>query len=407
MTVEDKQKQLTEALPKKEFEAELHQLLTWWSHSMVDEENGGFFGRIDGHGKLYALAPKGIILNTRILWGFSAAANQCGEEKYTALAKRAYHYLKDHFFDPEHGGVFWEVNSLGKPCNEQKQVYAQVFAIYALTEYYQLIGEKSVLQEAEAIFYLLEKHSRDRTLGGYRNVFEPNWTPAENQRLSDKDEDQGKIMNTHLHVMEAYANLYRVAPEPAVAEALKNSILLILDKFCSRSPRHLYLYFSDDWKPTSREKSFGHDIECAWLLREAAHILGEEDLMERVNKIARELAGATLQNGRTPHGMVYEKQDGKTGELEQELHWWPQAEAVVGFLDAYQHTGEENFLQASALAWNGIKAHFRDGEHGEWHWLIDEAGNPLPSHEDKAGPWKAPYHNVRMCLEVLRRMEEA
>jgi len=389
---------------RQEIEQELHTLLQWWMDHMVDGENGGFYGRMDGYSQLHPKANKGVILNTRLLWTFSAA-DHTGNAAYRKMADRAYQYLLDHFWDGQHGGVFWSVNYQGECTDATKQIYAQAFAIYALTAYYAVSRQQAALDKAFKLFSLLEEHSRDKEKGGYLNVFSADWQMAADQRLSEKDEDQVKIMNTHLHVMEAYANLHRVAGNEATSEALRYTIRIILDKFCTRTPRHLYLFFDDNWQPTSEERSFGHDIECAWLLREAAEILGDENLMKEVNPVALELAQSTLERGLDPNGGIYEKTDPSGQHPELEKHWWPQAEAIVGFLDMYALTEDQRFQEAALDSWVYIKQYFRDPKHGEWHWLIDANGQPILDKEDKAGPWKAPYHSVRMCLEVLSRFE--
>lgn len=389
-----------------EIRTEMQHLLDWWVEHMVDEEHGGFYGRIDGFGRLHPDANKGVILNARLLWTFSAVANYSGEAQYEKWADRAYQYFSDHFLDKQHGGVFWSVDMKGNPADTAKQIYAQVFAVYALSEYYELRHSPGALQVAQQIFTLVEKHSRDKQRGGYQNVFDRDWTPAKNQRLSEKDEDQAKIMNTHLHVMEAYANLYRVAPDSTVKEALSNSLLLLMDRFCARSPRHLYLYFDENWNPSSEERSFGHDIECAWLLVEGAHILGDPEVLQQAKSLAIELAGSTLKRGTDKEGGIFEKSDTTGLHIEPQKHWWPQAEAIVGFIQAFELTGDPTYWNGAMNAWQYIKKYFKDWERGEWHWLIDEQGQPILHLEDKAGPWKAPYHNVRMCLEVLKRLDK-
>lgn len=391
---------------RDEIHAELQQLLQWWSDNMVDLQQGGFYGRIDGFNQLHPRADKGVILNTRLLWTFSAAARQTGQNHYHELADRAYQYLLDYFWDEKAGGVFWMLDFRGQPTQMMKQIYAQAFAIYAFSEYYALGGQTEALERAQLIFRLLEEHSKDQENGGYRNVFGRHWEPLVDQRLSEKDENQTKIMNTHLHLMEAYANLHRVAPSEATATALQDCLRLMLDKFCARHPRHLYLYFDDNWQASSAERSFGHDIETAWLLVEAAEILDSPAVMKEVTPVTLALAQSTLDRGLDPRGGVYENTD-HSGQIPvAEKHWWPQAEAIVGFIQAYQLSGEQRYWQEALKCWSFIKAHFRDPDFGEWHWMIDANHQPILDQEDKAGPWKAPYHSVRMCLEVLRRLPE-
>ena len=390
----------------REVTEELHTILAWWTRRLTDHEGGGFYGRIDGHDRLHAGADRGVILNARLVWTFAAAARQTGRADYRATAERAYRYFIAHFVDEAHGGVYWSVDREGRVVDDNKQIYAQAFAIYALAEYHDLTQDTEAARLAGAIFQLIETHSVDHDKGGYRNVFYRDWRPHADQRLSDKDEDQSKIMNTHLHVMEAYANLQRVLPDPATKAALRTVIRLILDKFCARRPRHLYLFFNDDWEPTSEERSFGHDIECAWLLREAAEVLDDPELTLRVDTVAGELTDAALAGGLSPTGGMVENTDHSGKIPATEKIWWVQAEAIVGLIDADAHREDDGAYWSRALdIWAFVQTNVIDHEKGEWHWMLSADHAPVRDAEDKAGPWKAPYHNGRMCLEVMRRLK--
>ncbi len=387
---------------KSEFRQELHNIMDWWSANMVDEKNGGFFGRIDGYGKLCPEADKGIILNARLLWAYSAAAQTTGNALHHQLAHRAYAYFCEHFWDDLEGGEFWSVDSQGNPADTQKQVYAQAFAIYALSEYYALAKKKEVLGQAEEIFWLIEKYSLDRQQNGYLSAFARDWSHTDDIRLSEKDANEAKIMNTHLHILEAYANFCRVNPSAALQEALENIISLFLNRFYIPENGSLQIYFDENWTPKGQDISFGHNVEASWLLWEAAELLGNEKIMEQVRPVSIHLAEAVLLSAADSDGAIlYEA--GPGGLKDTDKHWWPQTEAVVGFWNAWQLTGEEKFAEAAVHCWSFIKNHLLDKEHGEWHWRTGRSGQPILS-EDKAGPWKAPYHNGRMCLEMGRRL---
>ncbi|MCB0689462.1 MAG: AGE family epimerase/isomerase [Saprospiraceae bacterium] len=392
------------SLFRSEIQTELTNILDWWTTRMTDNINGGFYGRIDGHGNLHRKANKGIILNTRILWTYSKVFQQSSDPKYQILADRAYQYICRYFWDHKNQGVYWMLDYHGIPVNTQKQVYAQAFAIYAFSAYYEINPTPDVLEKIELTFQCIEKHSRDKEKGGYLNVFNQDWSIAKDQKLSEKDADQIKIMNTHLHVLEAYTSLYGIKKEAVYREALNYVLHIYLSKFCVRDPCHLYLYFDEDWQPTSEEKSFGHDIESSWLILEAAESLNEPNITLTARKVSIALADATYKFGQDKNGGIYEKTDASGIEIEKEKHWWPQAEAVVGYLNAWQISGDEKYLTIALQTWHFIQNHFVDTINGEWHWLIKEDGQP-DLQEDKAGPWKAPYHNVRMCLEVLHRLK--
>ncbi len=385
-----------------EFLEEFHNILDWWTTHMVDEVNGGFYGRMDGGGVLHPEADKGAILNTRILWTFAAAARETGLAHHRVLADRAYAYINTFFWDEIEGGVFWSLDYKGNPSDTQKQIYAQAFAIYAFAEYYALTKNREALDRAIELFWLVEKYSRDRSKEGYLSAFTRDWSNKEDVRLSEKDINEVKIMNTHLHLLEAYTNFYRVRPFAALGDALKNCIQLFIDHFFIPENGSMHIYFDEAWNPKGNDISFGHNIEASWLLWEAVEVLGNTDLQKRVGQVCIRMAEAVLDSAVDADGGVFYEAE-PSGIKDFDKHWWPQAEAVVGFWNAFEMTGELEFEEASRRCWTFIKGKLLDPENGEWHWRTDRKGVPYLS-EDKAGPWKAPYHNGRMCLEMLHRV---
>ncbi|MEL6589364.1 MAG: AGE family epimerase/isomerase [Bacteroidota bacterium] len=384
---------------RQAFLEEAQSLLQWWQDQMLDPTKGGCYGRRDAYNRLYPDADKGIILHSRVLWTFATAARQIGNPSYRAIADQMFAYVRDHFLDREYGGVFWMLDQDGQPVNTRKQVYAQAFMIYACSEYYLLTENAEALELAMTIFDLLEHHSRDRQQGGYWEAFSRNWGPLEDLRLSEKDANEAKSMNTHLHVMEAYVNLYRASPNERVQEALKHSIDTVIERFIDVDSGHQTLFFDENWQPKSRAISYGHDIETSWLLWEAIEVLGEESGF--AERLVLKMAEATLREGLDQEGGVLNEREGD--HLDSDLHWWPQAEAVVGFWNAYQLSGEMRYREAAQKCWQIIQRHLKDTEHGEWHWRVNAQREVLRL-DNKAGPWKAPYHNVRMCLEMWRRL---
>ncbi len=381
---------------------ELFSILDWWAEKMPDPEHGGFYGRIDGEGLLHSDSDKSVILNTRILWTFSAAARQTGTERYRVIADRAYQYILDYFWDPQSGGVYWMLDYKGQPVQDKKQVYAQAFAVYGLSEYYLLTKNQAALDKAQALFDLMERHSLDKMRGGYFEAFSRDWQLIADLRLSDRDANEAKTMNTHLHVLEAYASLYRASPTKPVEAALKAMILLFLDKFIDPQKAHLRLFFDENWNLKSEEISFGHDIETSWLLCDAARTLGQGSLVKRANQAAVQIAEATLREGTDPSdGGIHYTAHPQYGLIEPQKDWWPQAEAVLGFLNAWQLDGGAHLLKAAQRSWLFIKDRLRDPVHGEWYWAISADGLP-DTVNDKAGPWKCPYHNGRACMEIMR-----
>jgi len=386
----------------QELETELHAVLGWWRDKMPDERNGGFYGRIDGYGQLHEQAEKGLVLNARILWTFSAAARDPRFEQkksgYGEIALRAYEYLYANFYDTEYGGFYWSLDAAGNPANDKKQVYAQAFAIYGLSEYYLLSGNADALELALQTFALLEKNTFDHTLNGYFEAYSRSWVLLEDLRLSDKDANEAKTQNTHLHVLEAYANLLRAAPENRqVATALENLIELFEQRFIDPESAHIHLFFNEKWQLKSDIVSFGHDIEASWLLWDAAQALSNAAVQERLKPLCLKIADATLREALDPDGAVLNERRNSDGRLDTDRIWWVQAEAILGFLNAWQMSGASIYREAAERCWQYTRTHLRDTEGGEWYWRVGRQGEHFPE-EDKAGFWKCPYHNGRMLL---------
>jgi mannobiose 2-epimerase len=382
---------------------ELQNILGWWSARMIDRKNYGFYGLVDGHGKLHPEADKGVILNTRILWAFSAAARKTDLKEYRAVAERAFHFLDEHFLDPDFGGVYWMLDFKGQAVEPKKQVYAQAFAVYALSEYYLLTRDLLAFEHAHALFHFIENQSRDTAKGGYFEAFAQDWSPLEDLRLSAKDANEAKTMNTHLHILEAYTTLYQTGPNEKIREALKSLIVLFLEKFIDPETAHLRLFFDENWNLKSDKISFGHDIETAWLLTHAAEVLGDESLISKTRAAAVRIAARTLEVGFDPANNGLWNEADSNGLTDRDKEWWPQIEAVVGFLNAWQISGESRFAEAALRSWDFIEKHLRDHENGEWFWGLKADGSPDRERE-KAGPWKCPYHNGRGCMEIMKRI---
>ncbi len=310
------------------------------------------------------------------------------------MADRAYRYLLDHFWDAKNGGFFWMLDYRGQPVETKKQVYAQAFAIYALSEYYLLTQQPEALDKAVQTLALIERYSLDQVRNGYLDAFSRDWQLLDDLRLSDKDANAAKTMNTHLHLLEAYTNLLRTGRYAAVARLWKTFGSLFTDKFIGPQG-HQQLFFDENWQPLSDIISFGHDIECSWLLLEAAEVLGEKGWLEKAKTVALRMAEVTLAEGVDPDGGLLNEANAQ-GLHDTDKHWWPQAEAIVGFLNAWEISGQEKFYHAAAQSWQFIQQHLLDPSLGEWRWRVNRAGEPDFS-EDKVSQWKCPYHNGRAC----------
>jgi len=387
------------------FRSEAESILQFWLDHGPETDSEGYVGRIDFQGTPQADADKAVILNSRILWTFSAAGRELGGAAYREQAERAYRYFRRHFVDPEHGGVYWMLNADGQMKEGRKQVYAQSFGIYAFSEYHRLTGEPQALDDAIAIFELLEAHAYDPENGGYYDSFDRAWQRLDDTYLGAGETKPAKTMNTHLHLLEAFTNLYRTWKDERLATRLEELINIHLNEMLNRKNYHLYLFFAPDWQVLSDDISYGHDIEASWLLTEAAEVLGKESVIAEVEEIAVHIAEATLQEGLDPDGgLLYEADP--HGYTNTDKSWWPQAEAVVGFYNAYQLSGEPRFRDAAAQNWAFTREYLIDREHGEWLRMVTREGDrEAAAKGDKGGPWKAPYHNTRSCLEMIRRLE--
>ena len=386
-----------------EMSQELENILEFWSNKAVDKQFGGFVGQINHDGTINPKATKGAVLNARILWTFSAAYNLIGSEKLKEMADRAYKYLVANFWDTENGGLIWEVDCKGKSLNTRKQAYAQGFGIYAFSEYYRATGNQESLDFAQKLFRLLEDNFRDKTHTGYIEALNKEWNALADMRLSEKDANYPKSMNTHLHILESYTNLYRACP----GEGLKKSMLDLIDVFQTNiidaESGHFNQFFEMDWTCKSNVASYGHDIEGAWLLHEAAIEIGEPEIVQSIQNTALKLVDITLERGSDTDGSIfYEK---KVDHLDTDKHWWVQAEAMVGLMDAYEISGDEKYILEIERIWKFIKENIIDYENGEWYWSVDRNNDPTIS-ENKASFWKCPYHNSRALMEIITRINK-
>ncbi|MCI6336697.1 AGE family epimerase/isomerase [Prevotella sp. P2-180] len=378
-------------------------ILPFWLDKMIDRENRGFYGRIDGHGVLHPDAEKGAILNARILWTFSAAYRVLKRPEYLAAATRAKDYILEHFYDKEFGGIYWSLDCLGRPKDTKKQFYAIGFAIYGLSEYARATADREALDYAIRLFECIEQHSLDRKDNGYIEACTREWGKIEDMRLSDFDANYPKSQNTHLHIIEPYTNLFRIWKDERLEKALRNLINIFTDKILNPETHHLDLFFDNDWtRGAGHLESYGHDIECSWLMHEAALVLGDEEVLRKVEPIVKLVAKAS-EKGLNADGSMVHEANVDTGHVDDDLHWWVQAEAVVGFFNIYQYFGDEQALEKATHCWQYIKQNLIDNENGEWYWSRHADGT-LNLEDDKAGFWKCPYHNGRMCLELIERI---
>lgn len=378
----------------------LENILQYWDTVVFDTKRDRFYGRVDENNIPDETAPLGSVMYARVLWAFSAGYQATSDSRHLLLAGKAYQYLTTAFWDKQYGGVYWLIDVNGDPLADKKQVYALAFAIYGLTEYYKIKSDETILDKAKELYWLIERYSYDPVHDGYFEAFNRDWSLAEDLRLSTKDSNERKTMNTHLHIMEAYVNLYRVWPEEGVAKKILKLVNLFHNHIVDAQTKHLVLFFDDSWDKRSDMISYGHDIEASWLLCEAAEMVGDDELIKRTRQLAVAMVNATLPGFDTFGGLNYEVED---THLIAEKHWWVQAEAAVGLLNAWQISGEELYLKLFERNWKYIEDYIIDNTNGEWYWGIKDHHTVMPG-QDKAGIWKCPYHNTRCLLEIARRL---
>ena len=378
-------------------------ILPYWASKMCNPA-GGFYGRISGNEETDLSAPVGNIMTARLLWTFSSAyrlfKDSAEAEGYLAMATRAKDLIISRFYDPEYGGTYWSLNPDGTPLDTKKQIYAIAFTIYGLAELNRATGDAKALEYAIKLFNSIEDHSFDTEKDGYFEAFTRTWDTIEDMRLSDKDANESKTMNTHLHVLEAYTCLYRVWKNSRLEERLRG-LIGIFEKHILGPDGHLRLFFDDDWNSGYDIVSYGHDIEASWLIHEASLVLGDEAVIGRIEKLVPAIAAAAGEGFSPEGGMIYEK---NAEETDRDRHWWVQAETVVGYLNLWDHFGTQEGLENALTCWDFIKVNLIDRENGEWFWSLREDGT-VNRDDDKAGFWKCPYHNGRMCMEIIERIE--
>ncbi len=388
---------------RQRIEADLRQnILPFWIEHAVDRERGTFHAALANDLTVDDSGSRGALLSSRILWTYAAALQVYGEPDYRSMADFAYRDLGERFEDAENGGFYWSVDAAGRPERMRKQIYGQAFAIYALAEYHRATGLSEPLVKAQAVFGLIERHAKDAEHGGYFEAFARDWSAISDMRLSEVDQNDPKSQNTLLHVMEAYTNLLRVWPDETVRTALTDLVEVFLRRIWDAHTGHLGLFFTAGWRVTSDRYSYGHDIEAAWLLGEAAGALGDPDLSGRVLAATLRIADVTLAEGVDTDGAIF-NEGSPAGITNDTKEWWPQAEGMVGFLAAAQLSGDSRYVEAAMRLWDFIESRLIDREHGEWFRGVTREGRLIAGFE-KVGFWKCPYHNGRAAIEAVARL---
>ncbi|MCL2365199.1 MAG: AGE family epimerase/isomerase [Defluviitaleaceae bacterium] len=378
-----------------------HNLLPWWTTHAPDNINGGFHGEIAADNTPNPHAERFLVLYARLLWTFSAAYEVTRDDNHKTLATRAYDYLTQHFHDPIHGGFFLYVAPAGTVTNDRKYTYGNAFAVYGLAEYARVFSHAPAKELAQQTAALLDAKMWDAPHMGYFEIGDRAWHYLPHITMHGNGVESQKTMNTHLHVLEAYANLLRIADTPLIRHRVRTLLHLFADRIINRASHHFHYYQARDWTVTDPNYSVGHDLEGSWLLHEAALILNEPETTATIRPLCINMARAGYDIARSPDGGIYTEYNVLTQTPSPQFSWWEQAEGVVAFLHAYHQTQEDKFLQAATDTLAFIQAHFIDRTHGGWHIFPPTSGKPFPL---KASPYYCPYHNARMSIEIIHRL---
>lgn len=386
----------------KEFRWVLQEnILKFWLEKAMDREHGGTIGWLDREGRPIEPGTKSLVQQARVVWAFAAAYRTFPEPKYKEAADHTLRFLREKLLDAEHGGFYWQVSRKGKVLEPKKHLYGQSFAIYALAEYARAFDDRAAREEALALFRLMDAKGHDAKNGGYHESFTQEWKPIRDDALLGPAGE--RTQNTHIHLLEAFTALYQATGDATVRARLEELLHLFADHIVDSQRGFARLFFTDTWQPTDDvTSSYGHDIELSWLMTNAAEALGE-GIPPNVRRAALALAEHTLRHGFDAErgGVFYEGPAGGAPR-DRQMSWWVQAEALVGFLNAAELSGKDDYLEAFEKQAQYTLDNFVDREYGEWHSLIRPDGTLTGP---KASDWKAPYHAGRACLEIYRRLQ--
>lgn len=362
--------------------------LNFWSTNVLDNTYGGFYGGLDYEGNNILKHSKGIILNARILWSFAKTTNSLGTDKYAKILKRSYEYIHKHFKDTDVGGVFWELNYKGEPINTKKECIAQAYAILALSEYYKVTKQQEVQNWVISLYHFVERHFYNPTDNSYTNAI---------KKELEHTNDFTKNLGTYLHLLEAYSSLYKIYRNETLKERIENLIEIILDKFLQHD-NYCEMSFDENWKTTTKQISYGHNLEVPCILMDACESIQtkkyQEEILEKLESYSKEVM---IQLNAL--GGIYPSKDIVENKYVKELYWWTQTEGMIAFQKLYKKTANETYLHFVDRLWQLIQHNFLDSKNGEWHEKLDVNKEPIPS--NKVGMWKSPYHITRMCMQFI------
>jgi len=398
------------------FEIELFNILEYWTKYGIEKNGNGFYGAVDLNNEPVLSANKTCVLNARILWTFAAAAKAYPSKGYEEIAHKAYKVVTEDFADAEYSGYFMELTSDNRVANDIKHTYAQAFTIYAFSKYYEFNPSEEVMQRIEDFFYFLDGKTKDPVNPGYLESFTRDWQIYGENRMADNNEP--KSMNTHLHVLEAWAALYKIWKNEKVKQRLTELLTLFTDRII-RPNGHFGIFFDEAFNEVDSSKgicSFGHDIEGSWLLWEAAEILGDKTILDKMRVLAIKMVDKIERVAVDKDGGLFLESTRFGSHVKTNKHWWQQAETLVGFMNAFELTGDKKYWDVVRQTWSFIDKYLIDHKNGEWYtkltrlgepYLVEPKDDPSPYYRNdwKIDPWKCPYHNGRSMMEMMKRID--
>ncbi|WP_343702791.1 AGE family epimerase/isomerase [Chitinophaga sp.] len=386
---------------KQELQAELNAILDFWLRYSIDEKFGGFYGKLFNNNTPDPFAIKGAVLNAGILRAFSAGYSATRHEPYLQAAHRAFSYMVEYFLDKEYGGVVWSVDYTGNPVETKKQVYAIARVIDAFAEYYKITQHKVALDRAIGLYSLVQLYSYDCVNGGYVQAFSRDWKDIKDLRMFTRDANEKKSAGTHLQLLEAYVNLYSIWPDEGLKTHIHDLLTVFHDKIIDKKTAHLQLFFENDWSLKSTHISYGYDMAASWLLPFAAQATGDEAMLGKLRSLALLMAEAGRE-GQDADGGLWHEFTPEQKQLVTEKLWWPQAEGIIAFINAWQLSNNPAWLQHAQDCWQFVCSYLQDKKGGEWFWGVRKDNTLMD--EEKIGLWKSPFHHSRTCLEAMKRL---
>ena len=365
-------------------------LIPFWNN-LYDSEYGGFYGSADSDNNINKTSPKSAVLQTRILWFYSSCYKALKDKNLFEYASRQFDFIIKYMIDENDGGIFWDVEYDGKVKDRQKHTYALAFALYSISAYYSVSKNKSAFDAAQRLFNLIERDYKDEY--GYTEVFS----------LDKSVKGSARTMNTLLHIIEAYTEYHAAVNTAESRKALEYSLDLVRTKAYNDDLCRIECNFDEFMNPVGDVLSYGHDIEASWIVYRACEILGNDeilsDLSPKLDKLTQNvISKGFVDNGR--NGIYYECKNNIDNTYRS---WWVMSEAIVALVHRYNLYKDKQSIYLAENVWDYVKKYFIS-PHGEWHTQVDEKGEAIKSRSGLCGAWKCPYHNGRMCLELMEML---